>query len=241
MEDEYLDQLSEDVQALVAEIEQKAELEIEIEVDPSRAKGLPDQPDPLACVIDEFGVRILLPKADQFPEGAVLHELLHARRFLVEGIPQIAVCDDHWNDKLEQSYTALDNSLEHMIVVAEELARRPDRRSRWVSTVERALTRVEAGKLPEIDRDITALLVFALSKHVLGNGALLGRAEALLDRLGLRLRAAKYFADLVPSLASKEKMTAVSFSHFGLSKETACFHYIDAREHEVREVSLSKV
>lgn len=124
------------VGVLVSRIECKILRKVKVEVDPGLGDGLQS----------EIGhdVQIFVPNRDHFPEGAVLHELLHARRFHIDGVPQFVVCDLHEDVKLGQLYQAIENNLEHLIVVAEERSLRPDRCSRRISKVERTFALLEA-------------------------------------------------------------------------------------------------
>jgi hypothetical protein len=105
----YLNCLEPDTRNLVAEIEQSGGVEIEVTVDPSRAIGRSDRAIPLACQVENCNARILIPRADYFPDASVVHELLHIQRFLSLGVPRIIVAETFkgWTPELDDAMTNL--------------------------------------------------------------------------------------------------------------------------------------
>jgi len=131
MEQAYLDQLPEDLQLLVEKIEHTFGAPIAVAVDAEKAAESAEQVDHLECNVDVHGAELLIPAPEHFPESSVLHELLHAQRFLLEGVPQIVACDDYlgWSPAFQTALTRLDNALEHLVIVPDELLQRPERRA----------------------------------------------------------------------------------------------------------------
>jgi hypothetical protein len=242
MEHQYLDRLSPDIRTLVNEVEQSSGIEIEVKVDPSRARGVPDQPDPLACEVNQYGAQVLLPKADYFPDGSVLHELLHIQRFLSHGIPRIVAHDDFdgWTPDLDAELISLDNNLEHLIIVPEELRRRPPRRAHWERILGRVFDELPSLRLSEGDRLRQALINWAFICHVLPESRVIERARAVIQGFGLQDRAQRYVDVIVQSLDSKEKVVAVAFQHLQLRLESASLEYLDSRTGRSHEIPLAK-
>ena len=239
MKNNYLTMLPDDIQAFVLDIELKAVIDIRVAVDDSRTGRHPDEPDPLACDIDEDGATILIPRADYFPDGSVLHELMHINRFLVEKVPRINICDSHWDPKLETVFAQLDNNLEHLIIVPEELRRRPARRGRWVLVIERTLSEIRSGKLLQGDRDFLGIYTLAFIEHVLDDSCLRESSESILDELGLRYRAAAFRDAIIPALASKETTTRICVEQFHLVEDYICFDYLDPRSKSRRQTRVN--
>ena len=108
MDKKYLDQLSSDTIQLVFLIETHIDREIVVREVPERKN--------LGCEIENY--TILTPQ-DKFPDSSVLHELLHIRRFLVDGVPRLVVCAEY--DPVDPSFetrvTKLDNNFEHLFIV----------------------------------------------------------------------------------------------------------------------------
>ena len=238
MKKHYLAKLPVDIQSFVIDIEREAEIDIRVAVDDSRAGRHQGEPDPLACDIDEDGATILIPRADYFPGGSVLHELLHINRFLVEQVPQINICDNHWDPQLETVFGQLDNNLEHLVIVPEELRRRPARRDRWISVIDRTLSEIRTGKLQQADRDFLGIYTLAFIEHVLNDPCLRERSESILDGLGLRDRAVAFREAIIPALASKEATTRICVEQFRLLEDPICFEYLDSRSSSRRQTGI---
>jgi hypothetical protein len=60
MNNEYLDKLPHDIRSLVEEIEEKSNIEIEIQIDATRISRSLDQKGSLACEVDQHSARILI-------------------------------------------------------------------------------------------------------------------------------------------------------------------------------------
>jgi hypothetical protein len=238
MNSEYLNLLARDIRDFVSDIERQSAIEIQVEVDELRAKKDLGEINTLACDIDETGARILIPSADYFPEGSVLHELLHIDRFLVQGVPQISVCEEYWCPELESAFTDVDNTLEHLVIVPEELRRRPDRKHYWVRVMERTIEKIGSDQLQQPDRDFLAVYSWTFVRRVLGQAQLERLAWGTIESLDLIKRANAYWETVVPALDRKEDATRALTDVFNLAVEAICLNYLDSRERECRQQRL---
>ncbi len=243
MQNEYLSQLSDDVRSLVEQTEQSSGIDITVVVDPSRMRGRQDQPDSLACDVSQHGARLLVPTTDHFPDGSVLHELLHIRRFLVNGVPRIVVCDDYsvWTPQLETALTQLDNSIEHLIIVPEELEHRPDREDYWKTVMTRVFNELEVNDLPDEDRERHALINSVFVRRVLDDDELVNRVAALTGSLGINDKAARLLEEVSYSLYSKERTVQLYFEHLCLPIEAGCLEYMNTHNRSSRRITLAEV
>lgn len=118
MQREYFEQLADDIRTMVADIENAIGFPVEVVVAPERARGVPGEPDALACQIEIAAARILVPDPEQFRPGSALHELLHIRRILVEGVPRLTDCEDYepWTPQIASALTMQDNCIEHLAI-----------------------------------------------------------------------------------------------------------------------------
>lgn len=151
MRKKYLVRLGSEIQALVEDIERHSGIEICVETNDSRISRNTGEPDPLACVVNESEARLLVRSTTELSDGPVLHELLHIHRFLVDGVPQISVCDDRWSPDPERVFMQLDNNLEHLVIVPIEIQRIQERHALWVKKFRRILSQVRAEQLPRAD------------------------------------------------------------------------------------------
>lgn len=242
MQPAYLARLSSDIRSMAEEVERAGNVEIIVEVTSNRVRNLPDQPVSMACEVNLHGATILIPTADYFPDGAVLHELLHVRRFLVEGIPFLIDCETYepWSPNLASGLVRLDNSLEHLIIVPEELEIRPDRKEHWERVMTHVWKQLAKYDFSEADQQYQALINWAFVQHVLPDGPVRAYAMTVLKNFSLYDSAQRLYEALIPILSNKENAVRVCFNHLELPLEMACLEYIDIHTGGRREVSLAQ-
>ena len=245
MEDAYLNRLPADVRQLVEEIEEKAGIEIEIRIDPERARQQCDGPTPMACEADERGAWILIASRDDFPESSVLHELFHIHRILIEQVPKLVVCDDLWDRETDRAYEldrgihALDNNIEHLAIVPRELRLRPDRGDWWAGRFGRVLEKLASGQFAEqMQRDNNAFVAWVSIKHILGEGNLLENARQIFERLALLQRAENLYRDVSQSEGSKVTISRAWLQAIDLPRKYICFEYTNIYDHSTEEVPM---
>lgn len=146
MQPEYLARLSEPVQQFILEVEEGAGVDIKVILDPNQNEGGTTGQGNLAVVIKAQSIQLFAPTNGYFPDGAVLHEVLHVRRFHVEGVPKLALADNEaWDKGFSDALGALDNAIEHIVIVPVELQFRPERRKHW-----EAVLRNVCSELPDV-------------------------------------------------------------------------------------------
>lgn len=228
--------------AMVDEAEAAMALPIEVTVDPAQAKGSPDEPDPLACQMSASFARVLVPTEGYFPAGSVLHELLHLRRFLVEGIPRLVVADalpdELWSPRLVDSLVAHDNALEHLVMVPREVEVLPERRAYWEAKMVRIWSDLAAGKGSPADQREAALANWFFLRHVLPGSPSTATAETVLDNFGLMEAAEAAVAQMSPVLSDKVALTNAWFGVAGIDRGLADFEYIDSRARTTRRIPM---
>ena len=243
MQPEYLNNLSENVARLVLHTEEWAGIEITVVLDPKRAFGNPDEPEPMACEIDEHGARLLIGNPAYFPDASVFHELQHIRRILLEGVPRIVVCEgfEPWSPQLDTAMTQLDNNLEHLIIVPRELEVYPARRAHWEDRVQRMLNRLAGKEFPNVDRVRFAMLAWILVHHMTPRQELQDAAGLILRELRIEDRAGQYRDAVTVALASKEQLVRITFEYFALPANAGCLEYLDAHNRTTSVVALTDV
>jgi hypothetical protein len=240
MQAEFLDRLSPEVRALVEALERASGVEVTVSIDAGRAGHGPEGKGILACNIEPQAVSLLTPTTDYFPDGAVVHELLHVRRLLVERVPRISdnVEFGAWHPGLGGYLTDLDNALEHLVIVPEELSLRPERVDHWGGV----MATVWSGRLAQVkdaeDQRRWALLHWAFMRHVVPTSAAMAAAVSTLQRLGLTAEADEFYTRLVPKLGAKERAVRVCFDHLRLPLGAATLEYLDCRTGKTMETPL---
>lgn len=165
MQSEHLVRLSKPVQQLVLEVEEGSGVEINVILDPKQNEGGTGQ-GILAVVIKAQSIQLFAPTNGYFPDGAVLHEVLHVRRFHVDGVPKLALADsEEWDKGFSDALGDLDNAIEHVVIVPEELQFHPDRRKHWETGMQDVC--LALPDVPDGERRLAVCLHWTFLRHVL--------------------------------------------------------------------------
>lgn len=228
MQPEYLALLSEPVQQFIFEVEEDAGVEIKVILDPNQNEGGTAGQGKLAVNIKAQSIQLFAPTNGYFPEGAVRHEVLHVRRFHVEGVPKLALADsEEWDKGYSDSLCDLDNAIEHIVIVPVELQYHPERRAHW----EVVMRDVCFGlpDVPEGERRLAVCLHWTFLKHVLPNSPQVEVAINFAKKYEL-LELADHFADRFISVAgSKEELVRLLYFSFPeIPRNRAALEYINS-------------
>jgi hypothetical protein len=236
MQDAYINTLSARTQELVNRIEQHIQSEIVVEVDGSRVGTL-------ACEVDLAEIKILIPENGYFPEPSVVHELIHIRRFCVEKVPKIAVCDayDNWSPEIEDAFVDLDNNLEHFVIVPEEIKLFPDRREYWEACISSRLGQLDSGNTCGGNTQGSVLMYWTFLRHVFPRSELFVKANAIVEKLGISEAVQSCFTQTMPCIETKEKLVRAWFSNLDIPLGAGCLVYIDFRNHSNKEIAVASV
>lgn len=221
-----------ETRTLIEEVEDATGVEIGVKVESGRKT--------MGVNIDEFGATILFPSEDYFPDGAVVHETLHVRRILAEGVPRLWENEEAEDENLAlpRALQDLDNSLEHLVIVPEVLRRHPERRQYWERKFERVWGHDIPGTYIPEDQRRHALLHWVSINHLVPGAPVIELAEARLSKLGLIEEAWQAMAVMIPALGSKEVLVRVTFEQMHLPGDIAHFKYFDARARVTRAAPI---
>lgn len=228
MQSEYLDRLSESVRQLVLHVEEGAGVEIRVVPDSGQNDGGTTGQGNLAINIQSQRVRLFAPTNDYFPDGAVRHEVLHVRRFHVEGVPKLALADDApWNKAFSDAMGALDNAIEHVIIVPEELRLNPERRQHWEMVMQGVCA--ELPCVPEGELLLAVCLHWVFIKHVLPDSPLAEFIQEFMEERGLFATADIFAEQFLSVIDSKEEIVRLIFQSFpDIPKSRAALEYISS-------------
>jgi hypothetical protein len=217
------------VQSFVREVEEAANVDIQV--------ICVDKPtDSLEVVISPQQCLLRIPRhGAYFPDGAVRHEVLHVKRFLVDGVPMLVLADAEEPDdyQLAAELRNLDNAIEHVLIVPEEIRLHPERRHHW----EAVMSSVCAGLccIPAEDRAYALCMHWTFLRSVLPESPAIEVARECAVKHEL-LEVANRFAEEFISLAiaedlspadCKEQLVSLVFSRFpNLPKARAELEYI---------------
>lgn len=200
------------LQKMVARIEDRAGLRIEVERSSRRT---------MACEFRKGKAVIRVPDAGALRKASVFHELLHLNRYFVDGVPKLVYCDDDHEFEDEddaqtpQQFQCLDNQIEHLFIVPKELARYKKERNYWEERMDQSLDLMRAP--------CDVLIAWEFIHRVLSGGVLSDKVQALVETLNLG-EACDRFHRAVDE--SKEAATQFIFEEFDPAKiPRACLDY----------------
>lgn len=222
----YLNKLPSEIRDLVFSIEKQANIEIMVEIDSKRTR--------LACKSYITHAKIFIPNEGHFAPGSVLHELLHIRRFCVENVPKIVICDGCNSPIWEDNLKVLDNQIEHLFIVQEEIKAQNERKSYWKERICRIINKLHGPLIQnqnQFDRDYMALYCRLFVHHVFKDSVLSKSTSAVIESLGLVQRFEHFFNRIVPALDSKERTTQIIIDFMTCLpldfNKKVCFEYCD--------------
>lgn len=222
METIYLDRLEEDTKQLVFLIESHTGLQIRVREEADRTK-LAYDPDPA-------NPTILIPP-NRFPDASVMHELLHIKRFEVEAIPKIVVCEDfNCGPSFETNVAKLDNNIEHLFIVPIELELRPNRKAYWIERSKLAIDTVKSSDLSIQAQASDVLTYWVFTNHVLAGENVSFEVDELVKESGLKEIASNLFQIIQNDSSTKEEFSRALISNLDLPNNSVCFTYNDREE-----------
>lgn len=228
MRPEYLDRLSDSVQKFIHEVERLAGVEVEVLPSIKQNDRGPTRQGALEIVINAQNIQLFAPTNGYFPDGAVRHEILHVQRFHIEGVPKLTLADDEeWDRRLSDAMGAIDNAIEHVVIVPVELQFHPERREHWEAVMKNVCSGLP--DVPEGELRLAVCLHWTFLRHVLPDSPQLEVAKHFATEHGL-LEIADHFADrFLSAAASKEEMIRILFQAFPeIPKNRVALEYINS-------------
>ncbi|MCW5643990.1 MAG: hypothetical protein KIT63_17965 [Rhodoferax sp.] len=180
-------------------------------------------------LIEERRNFIFAPTNGYFPDGAVRHELLHVKRFHIDGVPKLtaAVAARGRGGISPDAMGHLDNAIEHIVIVPWELRLHPERREHWVAVLHGV-----CSALPDVPREelnLALCMHWTFLRHVLPESQPAETARRFAVEHGL-LEMADRFAGRFLAADSKEAAVQLLFATFPeVNKELAALEYISSR------------
>lgn len=223
MQPEYLDRLGASLQSFVREIEQAAAVDIHV--------VCVDQPnDTLGVVIAAPTCELRIPKNRRyFPDGAVRHEVLHVKRFLVDRVPMLELADaeEPDDDQLAAELRNLDNAIEHVLIVPEEIRLHPERRQHWEEVMGRACAGLCC--MPAVDRAYALCMHWTFLRSVLPGSPAIEVAREFAMKHALIELAIRFEEDFLSLATSKEELVRLVLCRFPhIPKNRAAFRYVNS-------------
>ena len=229
MQTYYMARLSPLVQQLAKHVEDKSGISIDVCLDPKLNERGPLGQGMLSVDIESSRVTINTPTNEYFPDEAVFHELLHVRRFHVDGLPRLTLAEDEArNPSFQSGLTTLDNNIEHLSIVPIELRAYPARLDHWEANVHRMWNK----DIPSIDcpmnRRIEAFINWAFIRHVLPSSPTRQVAISFMESHGLMDEAEDFSQFVIDHLDNKLAVIKMFFDTFPeLPRDSAGVEYLN--------------
>jgi hypothetical protein len=232
MQREYIERVSERLAALIRETERRIGFEIDVRADPTR--------NTVAGEVELASARMLIPDEEAFSQEAAFHELQHIRRFLVEGAPRLTDTEDDpdWTPERGQRLVAIDNALEHLIIVPRELEQFPLRSAHWEAVIARMLDQIDAGGTTCAQRREGGHYIWIFLRMVMPESPMLERARQVLS-VEEMTSADRLHAELAAAVGSKREVVRCWFDYFGIDVAMAWLEYLNPQERRSRRVPLA--
>jgi hypothetical protein len=211
--------LPSDVQELVIQIEDAIGREISIRHETKRGN--------LGALVERHEVIILAPCNAVIHPASLYHELLHAKRLLVEGVPRLSIDPEVDDDRTESIVRMVDNNIEHLCIVPIEIGRFPERASYWLGRI--ATQIVEQSKTRSVDEDSLYLSSYAclFARYVLSSTSLEKAAiKAIAHAEEVAIRIPEVFEVFEESRSSKKQLVRALFNYWGFTHQRFFLQYL---------------
>ena len=194
----------------------------------------------MACELNLDFARILLPAPDHFQPSSVMHELLHIRRILVDGVPRLVDCEayDALTPEMGTALTRHDNAFEHLVIVPQELVAFPESRKHWDAVMARNWAVIHAAEGDQVGLRQLALACWPFMRYVLEDSPVVSQAKHTLESLDLWDPAESFCDALLPLLGNKEAAILLWFQRLNVPHEIASLRYFRPLEFRSWDVPL---
>ncbi|MDO8417130.1 MAG: hypothetical protein Q7S87_13070 [Agitococcus sp.] len=224
MEKMYFSRLSSDAKSIVNEIEGHIRKEISIKLGSNQFAS-----------VNVNSAVISIPNSDYFSDGPILHELLHLKRYYLEGVAQVEVYD-LFRDKVHKDcVNYIDNDIEHLAIIPIEVAMYPQRREYWMSAVRENITELELIRKNNliggdvISRNFNTIFRWIFLRHIIKDYELEARVKSLLESFGAVEKAIQ-LDGIVASNLPKEVFVREICDFYEFSTDRISLKYASGKE-----------
>lgn len=233
MEQAFLQRLSAETQRLVREIEEFAASEIELRAAPAPSSQAVDAARSVALIASETGATLLYRGEEEFQTPAVLHELLHLRRYWIDFVPQLVPVADLQGDKTKIA-NQIENALEHLIITPQEARYGLDP---YVSLNETARQNWQAYPWNDITeswaRRKMCLLSWLTTRILVRDDGVKALARECLQKEGLLEEAENFAGKIERSTSSKERCISTAVRFLRIPRDETEMIYLDVKNKQL--------
>ena len=212
MQPDHLCRLDECLREFIREVELNAEVEIVVVPDARLNAGGPQGAGNPEVAIRADRIQLFVPTNGYFAGRAVRHEVLHVKRFHVDGVPKLTLADvQNWDRGFFDALGSLDNAIEHVAIVQMELQLHPERREHWEAVMQDVCQGLE--DVPERERALAVCMHWTFLRSVLPESPQAAVVRRFAANHGL-FEDAERFADLFSVADSKEEVVRLLVQTF---------------------------
>lgn len=235
-----LESLPPAVRALLDEIESFAGQVVRFEKNPFPISQTNPNPLAPALACNNVSARVMLREGSLQDAQGILHELLHLRRFWVDGIPQLVPkVDNEGNWGVTGS---VENDLEHLVIVPREADYGFDPYPYWNATLTENWARYPWPEMTnKWARRKNLLLGWLSVAKICNDQALEEHARACLAKEGMLAEAQRFVTRVSKALPDKAKALAEVVSTLRIPRDDVRLLYIDIRTGTARYEPVAKV
>ena len=229
MQQAFLHRLNAETQCLVRELEAFAASEIELRAAPAPSNQTTAAVRAVALIASETGATLLYRGEEEFQTPAVLHELLHLRRYWIDFVPQLVPVADPQGDKTKIA-NQIENTLEHLIITPQEARYGFDP---YVSLNETARQNWQAYPWSDITeswaRRKMGLLNWLTTRLLVGDEDVKALARECLQQEGLFDEAENFAGKIERSKSSKERCISTAIRFLRIPRAEVEMIYLDVK------------
>jgi hypothetical protein len=223
----YIERLPLSLQTDIREIERLSGMQFRIE--PVTAAVIKEFPFaaklPLLDIWLEHHIRLTLPESNVADHG-IAHEIIHARRNLLESIPRL-VPKPQTTPFQRDRVIMLENDLEHLEIVPEEISLFPDARSYWINLYANLLNEINPhGNI--VDFDLFRHWMFL--SHVLPGTDPYHQCKVTLEKARIRRFAEQFAMAIISNVGDKKRCIQFALDCFpGIRPHSQIERFEDCR------------
>lgn len=233
MQQAFLQRLNSETQDLVREIEAFASREIELRAAPAPSSQAAGAARTVALIASETGATLLYRGEEEFQTPAVLHELLHLRRYWIDYVPQLVPLADPQGDKTKIA-NQIENALEHLIITPQEAHYGFDP---YASLNDTARQNWEAYPWSDITeswaRRKMCLLSWLTTRLLVSDDGVKVLARECLQKEGLLEEAENFAGKIERSRSSKERCISTAVRFLRIPRAETEMIYLDVKKKQL--------
>lgn len=227
--------MPENVIALWDKVESFAEVDIRVENYPAYLR--PDgRSQPASIMAGHDGAVIYLPTDEPLTAQAIFHELLHAHRLWVEGVPELVILTEDENNW--RIVGELEADLEHLVIIPRQIAAGMDETKRLRAGAKKTWTEYPWPETTNSWRRRYTCLIHWLSHHLFADEEIAARMRECIIAEGHFREAELFRKKALSLLGRKEDLLACAVRFLKFPPNEVGVRYVDIRRRTVRIVAI---